>query len=112
MLLKIATLLSPIAIGTVSAAGLLSRLKLVVSGNAGSTIWANLATELSSRLSGLTHVAAPVGGHAMSLVLHIALAPANTTLSLLATAWRIAFATIADALQLAPIYLGHWISFS
>jgi len=109
MLPRIAALLSSIVIGTVSATGFLSRLSFVVSRNAASTIAADAATELTSRMSGFVHVAAPIGGHAMSLLLHIALAPANATLSLLAATWRIACAATSDALHPALLYLLHWM---
>jgi hypothetical protein len=53
------------------------------------------------------HAAAPVSGGAIALLLHIALAPVNVTISLLEAGFRVAVATIGGAIHLVPLYLLH-----
>lgn len=106
---KIAAVLSSIETGAISAAGLLSRFRLVVSGNAVSTGAANVVVGLWSHVVGLVHIAAPLVSRAPSLVLHITLAPAGATFSLLAATQQIAFATVANAFHLSPLVVLHWV---
>lgn len=106
---KIAAVLSPIVIGAFSAAGLFSRFSLVVSGSGTSAAVADIATQLPSRLSVLVHFAASGVTPTVSLVLHGAFAPTNAALSFLSATQRFAFATIANAVHLALLYLPHWM---
>lgn len=107
MLPRLAALLSPVAIGTVSAAEVVSRLRLVVSANGAATIAANLALQLVSRFSTLARFAGPIGKRAGLLLLDTALAPLHASLSFLAATYGIVFATLAGLLHLAAHYLLH-----
>ena len=107
MMEKIAAVLSPIAIGAVSAAGLLSRVRLVVREDTTAAAARSVATELPARIFAFMHAAAPTGGVAIAILLHAALAPVNVTLSLLEAGFRVGMATIGGVIHLAPLYLLH-----
>lgn len=103
LLPKVAALLSMIVAGTVSAGGFLSTVRL----NDSVASAARLATLLPHRLSSVTHPVAPFGRRAISLVLHIALAPAHFTLSLVAAVFHMAFETLTGVIQLVQLFLSH-----
>lgn len=101
MLPKFAVLLSPAVIGVNPA----FRIGLVVNGTNVIGAIGKLAERIAFRLSELTRLTVPIGGHARQLVLQTALAPAHETLSLLSTTCKILLATSAGLVHLAPLYL-------
>ena len=107
MLARITAALSSCGTATISAAGFLSRVRFVVSGNGAAVAAAKLASDVLAGSSSLAHLLVPLAGRATSILFHITLGPANETLSFLTTTGRIAFAAIANAAHLAPLCLMH-----
>jgi hypothetical protein len=97
--------------GTATVAAFLVRVRLGMSENpapAHNTVGAVLL----SRMSGLAHFAFSASETVLSLLLRIALAPVNVTLSAMEFVFRTAFAAIDGAgiiLHLAPLLLLHAI---
>ena len=97
--------------GTATVAAFLIRVRTGTSENAAPDA-KPVGPEVLSGLAGLLRSAIAVGDSALSLLLHIAVAPANLVFSAAEFVFRTAFAgieTAAAILHLAPLYLLHSI---
>lgn len=109
MLPRVAALLSSLIAGTIGSAEILSRVRFAVDGNAVVAAGAGIAAKFPRAVSGSVHSAASEVVRAITLSLHIALAPTAVVVSLLMTGCRVAATTVGDLAALALFWLQHWM---